>query len=179
MVRSFFKNFMLSRFHKLLFCISLMIIGYYLYQNIFVYTVNEGALFLFDSNLSFLVFTNVFYIFLVYRYYVYSKMRSFSTVRIGNQKFCLFVAKNEILLWLFFTVPIYIICPLCIGVSRPFVNLYSIHLAFYIFLSFVLIFFQVSWFYAKLPIHINLIISYIVMAIYNYYLCDMITRLFS
>ena len=58
MVKEYFKNFMLSRFHIFLFTISSIVMGVELYQYIFLSGENNGVSFLFNSNMS-LLFLNI------------------------------------------------------------------------------------------------------------------------
>ena len=102
--KQYFKNFMLSRFHIFLFTISSIVMGVELYQYIFLSGENNGVSFLFNSNMSFLVFTNILYVFLIYRYYTYQRLRKFSVIRISKSKYCKFILKIELLIWFIFFV---------------------------------------------------------------------------
>lgn len=84
MVKEYFKNFMLSKFHMFLFTISSIVMGVELYRYIFLSGENNGVSFLFNSNMPFLVFTNILYVFLIYRYYTYQRLRKFSVIRINK-----------------------------------------------------------------------------------------------
>lgn len=96
MVKEYFKNFMLSKFHMFLFTISSIVMGVELYRYIFLSGENNGVSFLFNSNMPFLVFTNILYVFLIYRYYTYQRLRKFSVIRINKSKYCKFYFKNRI-----------------------------------------------------------------------------------
>lgn len=178
MVKEYFKSFMLSRFHILMFLVSCIVIGFELYQYIFILTENDGVSFLFNSNMPFLIFTNILYIFLIYRYYTYQKLRKFSVIRINKSKYCNFILKNELIIWFVFFVVVYVLFAYLIGIPKEYIHIYLVQLLFYVILSLSLILFQVYWFYNESPIHICILVSYLVMAIYNYYICDLIFQLF-
>lgn len=178
MVKEYFKNFMLSRFHIFLFTISSIVMGVELYQYIFLSGENNGVSFLFNSNMSFLVFTNILYVFLIYRYYTYQRLRKFSVIRISKSKYCKFILKIELLIWFIFFVVVYLLFAYLIGIPQEHMHIYLAQLSFYVILNLSLISFQVYWFYKKSPIHICILISYLTMAIYNYYICNLIFRLF-
>ena len=178
MVKEYFKSFMLSKFHIILFLISSAVIGFELYQYMYVITENNGISFLFNSNMPFLVFTNILYIFLIYRYYTYQKLRNFSVVRVNKLKYCQFIFKNELLIWFLFFVIVYLFFGYLIGIPQEHISIYLIQLSFYVILNLSLITLQVAWFFYELPINICILLSYLVMAFYNYYICDLIFQLF-
>lgn len=178
MVKEYFKNFMLSKFHMFLFTISSIVMGVELYRYIFLSGENNGVSFLFNSNMSFLVFTNILYVFLIYRYYTYQRLRKFSVIRINKAKYCKFILKIELLIWFIFFVVVYLLFANLISIPQEHMHLYLAQLSFYVILNLSLISFQVYWFYNESPIHICILISYLIMAIYNYYICNLIFKLF-
>lgn len=126
MVKEYFKNFMLSRFHIFLFTISSIVMRVELYQYIFLSGENNGVSFLFNSNMSFLVFTNILYVFLIYRYYTYQRLRKFSVIRINKSKYCKFILKIELLIWIhIFCGGIPIICLFNRYSSRAYALIFS------------------------------------------------------
>ena len=178
MVKEYFKSFMLSKFHIILFLISSAVIGFELYQYMYVITENNGISFLFNSNMPFLVFTNILYVFLIYRYYTYQKLRNFSVVRVNKLKYCQFIFKNELLIWFLFFIIVYLFFGYLIGIPQEHITIYLIQLSFYVILNLSLITLQVAWFFYELPINTCILLSYLVMTFYNYYICDLIFQLF-
>ena len=159
MVKEYFKNFMLSKFHMFLFTISSIVMGVELYRYIFLSGENNGVS-------------------LIYRYYTYQRLRKFSVIRTSKSNYCKFILKIELLIWFIFFVVVYLLFAYLIGIPQEHMHLYLAQLSFYVILNLSLISFQVYWFYKESPIHICILISYLIMAIYNYYICNLIFQLF-
>lgn len=170
MLRNYANLFLYSRLYRRLNIISILIIVIYFYFNL-----NQDALgFLVQGNAKFLLFTNVYYILMNLRYTFYDSLKKFSICRVGETNYLEGIIKFETIILLAYFFLIYVVGMLILG-TNYFIQ-YIIFVTIYAMILFIShLLHSIAFIYQK-NVFLCFLGTYIFLAIYNYYLLDLVYR---
>lgn len=172
MLKGFTNIFTFSRYNMILNIISLLVTVLY-----FCFNSSQDALaFLIQGNAKFLLFTNIYYLLMLFRYRFYSSVKKHSIIRIGEERYNTNIIIFETVYLIIFFIMIYIIGMIILGTDYIFqywffIIIYALFLLTIHFIHIVALIWNKN-------IYRYFLLTYLFSALYNYYLLDLIRSLF-
>lgn len=167
-MKSYLKIFLLNRSKLIINLVSISVISIYFWKN----HSNDALGFLVLGNAKFLVFTNIYYLNMMFRYRVYESVSLCSRIRVGEAGFKAEILKYEILIYVLFFFVIYIAGMMVLGTE--YLYQYGVMITIYFLILSLTQCVHFLFFLYNRNMSIAFITTYIVLAFYNYFLFGII-----
>ncbi len=114
MLKSLNKVFFTNKYHIVLNIVAILIVLYYFQQN----WHSDAVLFLVVAYAKFLVFTNIYYVLMFFRYRFYNSIRNLTIIRLSEKNYYENIFKYESLILAGYFFLVYIIGAFILGTDH-------------------------------------------------------------
>ena len=171
MLNSLNKYFITNKYHIALNIVAAIAVVYYFIQN----WHNDALGFLVVAYAKFLLFTNLYYILMFFRYRFYKSIKELVIVRISEEKYYESIIKYESLVMLVYYILIYVIGAFILGTNYLLQYIVMVGIfGLFLILTQIIHFIALLW---KKNVYISFCITYILFAIYTYGLFDRLNEM--